>query len=209
MLPQIPLEIAARLAMKPQLAFLILAFFVYSFAGYIMECIVLTIDHRKLVVNRGFVNHLPFCIIYGFGAMFGYAVLGPFKDNMVLLFVMSAVLATSFEYMVGRMQQRLFGNFWWDYSKKPLNYKGIICLESTLGWGVIGVFVIRYFHGVVVGLVQQVPADVASLVAIGLVLLYLVDFTLSARVAKQKQKPAVEPDALQQVEPVWETEQSK
>ena len=51
------------------------AFFLYSFMGWIMECIVIRREKGKWE-NRGFA-HLPFCIIYGFGAMLGFAVLRP------------------------------------------------------------------------------------------------------------------------------------
>ena len=35
-------------------------FFMYSFLGYLLECIVLTIEYKKPVVDRGF-GHGPFC----------------------------------------------------------------------------------------------------------------------------------------------------
>ena len=43
------------------------AFFLYSFCGWVMECIVIRRE-KGVWENRGFV-HLPLCIIYGFGAM--------------------------------------------------------------------------------------------------------------------------------------------
>lgn len=81
----------------------------------------------------------PFCIIYGFGAMLGYALLRPFAGNYVVLYVVGAVAATAFEYLTALLMLRLFGTFWWDYTNKPFNYRGIICLESTLGWGLVSV----------------------------------------------------------------------
>ena len=42
-------------------------FFLYSFLGYLLECIVLTVEYKRPVVDRGF-GHGPFCVIYGFGA---------------------------------------------------------------------------------------------------------------------------------------------
>lgn len=112
---------------------LINAFFLYSFLGWVMECIVIRREKGRWE-NRGFA-HLPFCIIYGFGAMLGFALLRPFSGNYVLLYLVGAVLATLFEYLTARLMLRLFGTFWWDYTNKPFNYKGILCLESTLGWG--------------------------------------------------------------------------
>ncbi len=42
-------------------------FFMYSFLGYLLECIVLSAEYKRPVVDRGF-GHGPFCVIYGFGA---------------------------------------------------------------------------------------------------------------------------------------------
>ena len=112
---------------------LIDAFFLYSFLGWCMECVVIRREKGEWE-NRGFVRS-PFCIIYGFGAMLGYALLRPFAGNYVVLYVVGAVAATAFEYLTALLMLKLFGTFWWDYTNKPFNYRGIICLESTLGWG--------------------------------------------------------------------------
>lgn len=123
---------------------LINAFFLYSFLGWVMECIVIRREKGRWE-NRGFA-HLPFCIIYGFGAMLGFALLRPFSGNYVLLYLVGAVLATLFEYLTARLMLRLFGTFWWDYTNKPFNYKGILCLESTLGWGFIALLLFAFLH---------------------------------------------------------------
>ena len=88
---------------------LINAFFLYSFLGWVMECIVIRREKGRWE-NRGFA-HLPFCIIYGFGAMLGFALLRPFSGNYVLLYLVGAVLATLFEYLTARLMLRLFGTF--------------------------------------------------------------------------------------------------
>lgn len=181
--------ITGRLGMQPDPAFPVLVFFAYAFFGYIMECIVLTIEKRHLVINRGFVRRLPFCIIYGFGAMLGYALLHPLANNLVLLFIVGALAATAFEYCTAMLQIKIFGDFWWDYSQKPLNYKGILCLESTLGWGVVAVSVISVLHKMLVQLVARVPSRIAAVLAVGLLFAYATDFALSARqAARQKRR---------------------
>lgn len=177
---------AAAMDMRPDPVAFVLVFFTYSFMGYVMECIVLSLEHRRRVLNRGFVNHLPFCIIYGFGAMLGYALLSPVKNNLVLLFVFGAIGATGFEYLVARMQTYLFGDFWWDYSHKRFNYKGVLCLESTLGWGFTALVVVHFLQGAVVHTVEMVPAAIAAPLALLLVVAYTGDFICSARVAVRR-----------------------
>ncbi len=174
------------LAQAPNPAQVVLVFFAYSLIGYIMECVVLTIEHRSLVLDRGFASHLPLCVIYGFGCLFGYILMRPFADNLPLLFLMGAVMFTAFEFAVGQVQIRLFGDYWWDYSHKRLNYKGIICLQSTIGWGIGAVVLVRGLHGFVDNTVGYVPAKWEGPVAIALVALYLADFLYSAWVARRQ-----------------------
>ena len=58
-------------------------------------------------VNRGFLNgHV--CPIYGFG-MVGVAVLlEPLKDNLLLVYLGSAVITTVIEYITGLLLERHF-----------------------------------------------------------------------------------------------------
>lgn len=179
--------LTARLPIVADPVTLLLVFFIYSFSGYILECIVLSVEKRRLVVDRGFTNHLPLCIIYGFGAIGGVALLGPLRANPVLLFCAGALVATLFEYMTARLQLHLFGSFWWDYSEKPMNYKGILCLESTIGWGVAAILVVRYVHGGVVMLARMVPKNAAAVLVLALAVSYLVDFYYSARTLRASQ----------------------
>ncbi len=55
-------------------------FFLYSFLGYLLECIVLTVEYKRPVVDRGF-GHGPFCVIYGFGAVGACLLLSPLSDQ--------------------------------------------------------------------------------------------------------------------------------
>ena len=169
------------------------AFFLYSFCGWIMECLVIRRETGRWE-NRGFV-HLPLCIIYGFGAMLGYAMLRPVSHNYVLLYLAGAFLATVFEYLTGRLMLRLFGRLWWDYSNKRLNYHGILCLESTIAWGAIAVLIFALVHRTVFSLVARVPDPAAPLVAAGLCAAYLADFALSARAALHRSRQDTEEEA--------------
>lgn len=178
--------ITAHLAIRSDAVSVILVFFTYSLMGYLLECAVLSAEHRRLVIDRGFVQHLPFCIIYGFGALIGYAILSPFQHNKMLLFIIGAIAATVFEYCVARLQIRLFGDFWWDYTQKPFNYKGILCLESTIGWGFAALLIVLVLHKIVVRFVSIIPAMLATPLAVLLAAAYMADFCLSAYKAKMK-----------------------
>ena len=172
---------------------LIDAFFLYSFMGWCMECVVIRRE-KGAWENRGFVKS-PLCIIYGFGAMLGYALLRPFSGNYVMLYIVGAVAATIFEYLTAVLMLRLFGEFWWDYTNKPFNYRGIICLESTLGWGLISVLLFAFMQNGVFHIVRRLPVLAGQMFAVMLVVLYAADFAFSTRralhMAQEKAAQAV------------------
>lgn len=132
---------------------LVAAFVVYSILGWLVESIYMSWCNRK-ITNRGF-GKGPFCPIYGFGAVIGYLVLSPLKGHYVKLYLIGAMLATIFEYIVGRGMIRFLGELWWDYNEKPFNYQGIICLESTIAWGFYAIGIIQFLQEAVYSLIDR------------------------------------------------------
>lgn len=124
---------------------LIAAFIIYSMLGWLVESVYMSFCNRKLT-NRGF-GRGPFCPIYGFGGVVGYLLLSPLSGHYIQLYFTGAFLATTFEYLVGRLMLKMFGEVWWDYHEKPCNYQGIICLESTIAWGFYAIIIIMFLHG--------------------------------------------------------------
>lgn len=150
-------------------------FFVYSFLGWVMECIVIRIQLGRWE-NRGFAR-LPFCVIYGFGVFFAMILFKPIEHNYVALYVVGALAATAFEYLTAIVMLKLFGHVWWNYEHLPFNYKGILCLESTLGWGVVALVVFGFFNNALQGLIMRIDSKVAVAVGGALLVMYLLDFT--------------------------------
>ena len=132
---------------------LVSAFVVYSVLGWLVESIYMSFCNRKLT-NRGFAKG-PFCPIYGIGAVCCYLIMSPFKGQYVVVYLMGAVLATIFEYLVGRGMLLLFGQLWWDYKEKPFNFQGIICLESTVAWGFYAIIIIVFLHGKIINFIDR------------------------------------------------------
>lgn len=155
-------------------------FFTFSFLGYLLECTVLSYENKKPVINRGF-GHGPFCIIYGFGAIGALLILEPISGNLVRLYFSTMVMATVMELVTAHMMIRLFGAFWWDYSQKPFNYKGIICLESSIAWGFLGIFFFYFLNGFVNQLVGLIPESLERMVAMSFFIFYVADFTYTMR----------------------------
>lgn len=167
-------------------------FFMFSLMGYMLECTVLTFENKMPVLNRGF-GHGPFCIIYGFGAMGACIFLRFVADSTITLYFATMIMATTMELITAHLMIRMFGSFWWDYSKKPFNYKGIICLESSLAWGFLGIFFFRFLNVFVHNLVSYVPEAIEKRLAISLVVFYLLDFAYCVREQLKKSGEETEP----------------
>ena len=134
---------------------IILLFFIYAFLGWCMEVAFAACKSGRFV-NRGFLNG-PVCPIYGFG-MVGVAVLlSPLKDNLLWMYLGSAMITTVIEYITGWMLERIFHAKWWDYSDMPLNIGGYVCLLFSLIWGALCVVIVRYVHPAIAGLVEHLP----------------------------------------------------
>ncbi|MDY3917372.1 MAG: putative ABC transporter permease [Candidatus Limivivens sp.] len=157
-------------------------FFAYSILGWIVESIYMSFCEKRWV-NRGFIFG-PICPIYGFGALGVYFLLRPFVGNVFLLYFSGALLATAFEFLVANLMERLFGEVWWDYSGKPFNYRGIICLESTLAWGLYTIVMFYFLHHGIVYVTDLYPKRLGSYLACFLIGYYLVDFGMHVLFAR-------------------------
>lgn len=117
-------------------------FFVYCFIGWCWEVFYVGITKRKLV-NRGFL-HMPLLPIYGFGAVIMLHSSLPFQDSIILTFISGMISATLLELVTGLLMEKLFKVRYWDYSKQRLNFKGVICLSSSLFWGLLTVLLVKF-----------------------------------------------------------------
>ena len=170
-------------------------FCVYSFLGWLFECMVMTYENRS-VTNRGFAKG-PYCPIYACGALSIYFFLKPIAGHYVAIFVCGMIMATTLEYITAKIMTRLFGGFWWDYNNKKFNYRGVICLESSLCWGLMALCTFILFQPAVEKIVNTYFASYGKHVAIVFLLVYMLDFTTSFRRARKESKAKNSTDELQ------------
>ena len=130
-------------------------FLVYAFLGWCAEVAYAAVHNGKFV-NRGFLNG-PVCPIYGVGMLVVVTLLWGLRHNLILLILGSAGLTTTLEYATGLILERFFHDKWWDYSDKPFNVKGYICLEFTVLWGLAAAFVVGAVHPFVFMVINKTP----------------------------------------------------
>ncbi len=130
-------------------------FLIYAFLGWCVEEVFHAVRMGKFV-NRGFLNG-PWCPIYGIGMILVILFLYPLRSNLIVLFLGSTVLLTLLEFITGFVLNHVFHSRWWDYSDKPFQLGGYICLPFSLMWGVAGTFVIEVLQDLIFELVKFFP----------------------------------------------------
>lgn len=134
---------------------LVWIFIIYAFIGWCTEVSYAALDTGKFV-NRGFLNG-PYCPIYGCGVVIVVAILTPLKESLLILFVGSFVLTTTLEFVTGFILEKVFHNKWWDYSDKPFNIKGYICLKFSILWGLACTFIMDVLHPLIYKAITWIP----------------------------------------------------
>ena len=170
-------EVIPAKSTKEKIVEYITYFLIYSFLGWIIETIYAIFIHGHFV-KRGFLFG-PVCPIYGFGALLLIVSTRKIYKKAWLKFLISAIAFTIFEYMVSLILEVLFGLRWWDYSNKPLNFHGYICLEFSLIWGLAIVMVVKVFQKYVENQASHIPATWEWVVIAILYAAYFADFVVT------------------------------
>lgn len=156
----------------------VLYFTIYSFLGWVCESTYCSIGQKKLV-NRGFLNG-PFCPIYGFGALLVISILSPFVNNIPVLFIASIIVTSTLEYITSYVLEKIFHMSWWDYSTYKYNINGRVCLQNSLMFGLLSLFVMLVIHPAIDDFVASINIKVAFALSVLFATYFIVDTIITA-----------------------------
>ena len=156
-------------------------FYLYCFFGWIFESTFVSLKSRKFV-NRGFMRG-TFLPIYGSGAIMMLVVSMPFQDNIFLTYIAGCIGATALELVTGELMEALFKVRYWDYSNQKFNYKGHICLSSTVAWGFLTILMTEFLHKGVERIIFILSPAAVTALTVATSFYIVVDFTLSFKAA--------------------------
>ena len=151
----------------------IIYFFIYSFLGWVQEILYFLVTERRF--RNGGIVIAPLLPIYGIGALSILLFLQPYIHKPFLVFLLSAILASVIEYIGHYAMEKWFHVLLWDYKDKPFNLNGRICLENSLGFGILALLVVYVAHPFIASLVGMIPQKLAVLLAIILGVLFIID----------------------------------
>ena len=140
-------------------------FYAYAFLGWCAEVVFAAAKTGKFV-NRGFLNG-PLCPIYGAGVVLLLACLSPLKKWFWAVFLGAALLCSVLEFLTGFALEKIFHRKWWDYSDRPFNLMGYVCLSMSLLWGAAALAVVYAVQPAIEALVDRIPVS-AGYITLGI-----------------------------------------
>ncbi len=156
---------------------LVWIFIIYAFIGWCAEVAYAALNTGKFV-NRGFLNG-PYCPIYGCGVVIVVGALTPLKENLFILFTGSFLLTSVLEYITGLILEQMFHNRWWDYTDKPFNIKGYVCLKFSVYWGLACTFIMDILHPMIYRVITIIPYTPGVILLVVFFGVFMVDLCIT------------------------------
>lgn len=158
----------------------VLVFFIYAFAGWIMETISISIRNKKFV-NRGFLIG-PVCPIYGYGVVLVSLLLQKYQNDIIVTFFMSIIICGFLEYFTSYFMEIIFKARWWDYSQRKFNINGRICLETLIPFGIAGTFILYIANPFIMKYINMIPELGLHIFTVVFLLIYVTDMIVSFKI---------------------------
>ncbi len=154
---------------------------------FIVGCVVgwLVEGVFSLIKWKEFINHSavvigPFNMAYGLGALMLTALLYKFRDEKnIKIFLIGFIGGSILEYIMSWGMELVLGFTAWDYSRKPLNLNGRICVRYSLFWGILGVLWIKYIYPFIANLLEKMDKNLGKRLAIFLSIFLVFDIFLT------------------------------
>ncbi len=152
-------------------------FLIYAFLGWIIEVTFVSLKQGRFI-NRGFMLG-PVIPIYSCGGLLMTIFLKGYVNDYVALFIMSAVLCGTLEYIVSYVSEKIFNLRWWDYSNNKLNINGRITLSNLVLFGILGTFNLKLINPYLLNLFNKYNSFTLSILLTIFGILFLTDFISS------------------------------
>ena len=156
---------------------LLLIFFLGSIVGGLIE-IGYQIITRGDFVFGGFL-YGPYRPIYGYGFLIIYLMGKKINKNPLIVFLVSFIVCSIFEYSVSYFMEIIFNKRWWDYNNFYLNINGRICLMVSLFWGLIGLVFVKLIVPIYDKLYEKLNKKYVQLFILLISIVYIFDTIIS------------------------------
>lgn len=142
------------------------------------------------MIRRSFL-YLPLIPIYGFATLFMLYFAELVGYDFWKTFLIGVVVSSIVEYVCSFIQEKVFKTKSWDYTDFKFNLNGRINLVYSLGFGFIGVFVVRIIKECSLYVDKMYNSNIFLIITMVLFILFIIDAILSSitciRYSKRKQ----------------------
>lgn len=157
------------------------------FFGWIVEGIWSYLK-RGILINHSALVIGPFNVVYGISAVVLTLCLFKLKDKKnIQIFGISFAIGTILEYIMSFLMEKMVGFVAWNYSKKPFNINGRVCLLYSIFWGILGVIWIKLIYPKIKKLVDKFNRKYSNKI-MAVMLIFLVFNTILTFAAVERGK---------------------
>ncbi|MBU5669914.1 putative ABC transporter permease [Peptoniphilus sp. MSJ-1] len=151
----------------------IIIFFFYGFIGWCWESFLCSSVEYDGVLNRGFFLG-PYCPIYGIGAILSYLALKNIDSNL-FIFIYSATICCSVEYVIGYVLERFFHQRWWDYKDYPFQIHRRVCLYGMIIFGSANILIVKHITPMLLFFLEVADNDIIHALAVSISMIFVMD----------------------------------
>lgn len=150
-------------------------FLIFSIAGLLIETIFCYITTGVIESRKGLIWG-PFCPVYGVSAAVLIMFLNRYKDkNILQLFIYGFIVGSFAEYILSYGLETLYGMRFWDYGYAKLNLNGRICLQYSIYWGLLSVFIIKLVKPIIDKIIAKIPLKIRNILEIVIFVFLVID----------------------------------
>ncbi len=175
--------------------------FVGSFVGVVVEMLWCLLKNGSVESRAGLV-YGPFNLLYGFGAAVLSLSLYRFRNRgRWLSFLGGMIVGSAVEYACSWGQEMVFGSSSWDYSSKPFNLNGRICLLYSVFWGLLSVVWVKNIYPRAAKLILKIPNKIGKALTVAVSVFLAVNAVVTcAAVLRWSQRKA----GVESTSPLWQ-----
>ncbi len=85
------------------------------------------------------------------------------------------IICSALEYFTSFFLEKIFHNMWWDYSDEHFNFKGYICLKTSIGWGFGGLIAIKFVEPFIETVINIIPVIIGVIILCAMGVLITID----------------------------------
>lgn len=154
-------------------------FIIGSVFGWVVE-VIFSFIKRGYFINHSAVVIGPFNMAYGLGALCLSIMLYKYQDKEWWeIFIIGFIGGSILEYIMSWGMELVLGFTAWDYSRKPLNINGRICVRYSLFWGILAIVWIKLIYPYLIKLIDKIDKDIGKSIAICLSVFLIFDCLLT------------------------------